>query len=792
MQQLEVINGVDVVAALPHDDGQHLVAIAVHANGAAIKGAFRGIAQIFERGPRPAGAGLIKLGHLHQHFVTPIGAGDLGPGVPFKDLQGTVAKPPQDVRVGGGRADDARLKGPCIARADAEAAGKGRGLGVVFTQPRARHIRNLGNDRVIRDIHDDLRIGRVGRLGVHGQIEPRRPRPDKARHGGNILLLGQDRLKLGNGGIDGFDPGAFGGVEVDHEFRHGGGREEKLRHRSKADHRRHKRRNRNANRQEPDADRGLQNAAIGPEKRRLFRIFGLGLRLGQEHHALQGRDGHGQKPAHQKRQPHHRKQRAAVFARALDRGKDRVERHDRHKCRPKQRDRRALGRINRGLHPVHPLGHANACAIGHNDRIVDHHAQRNDQRAQRHALQINAEHRQRNEGGQNGQDQPRSDDDPHAQAHRQRQHNQHNRNRLPQTDQEARHGGIHIIGLPVHLADLDPHGQLGLQLGQPGIDGLTNLDHIHPRLERQRDPNRGLAVKPHQGGGGIDVILADGAQIPQSQNVRALRILHLQPVQRAWPQGQLGNVFGGFKGAGGRDTHPVVAHIHAPGIDHRVLRGQGVDDCRPRNAQRGKRFLLHINIDRAVLHAPQADTPHPFDKRQLALQIFGIIAQLVMREPVGGERDDKARHIPEIVIDRRTPGTWGQLGFDVADLAAQRVPDLGQLVRPVIRPDLDHDRRDTGAAFAGDIVDFLDFLKLTLDRFGDFLFHLFRPRPRIGGDDHSRFDRELRVFELAQRVKAADAAKDHQYDREPRKFGIADGEAGQIHYCASSSIRRIV
>ncbi|MEN8802327.1 MAG: hypothetical protein ABF297_10145, partial [Thiogranum sp.] len=71
------------------------------------------------------------------------------------------------------------------------------------------------------------------------------------------------------------------------------------------------------------------------------------------------------------------------------------------------------------------------------DRVVHHHAQGNNQRAERHALQGDIQDGQHDEGRVDGQQQAGADDDPHAPAAGYGDHHQHDHHHFQQVDEEA-------------------------------------------------------------------------------------------------------------------------------------------------------------------------------------------------------------------------------------------------------------------------------------------------------------------------------------------------------------------
>jgi hypothetical protein len=382
---------------------------------------------------------------------------------------------------------------------------------------------------------------------------------------------------LFDSGGDLLDARAFGHPVVDHELGHRGVREEELVDPAEADDGESQQAKHAADGQPAGANGAAQQPPEGTIEATAIGIRGICARLRhrQELQTLQRRHRDRDHPRDHQRDADHGEQGGAVLTRTFRRHVDRKEGHHSDDRGAEQRPCRLGGRFDRRLHLSHAFLEADDIAFGDDDGVVDHHAERDHQRAQRHPLQIDAEQRHDHEGAENRHHQGTADDQSHAPAHGDGQDREHDGDRLGQVDEKAFDGLVDDVRLPVHAVDLDADRQFLEQLIQALIDRLTHLDDVDARLVGDRQGQGRQAVEPHHRGRRIAVGLANVADVANADELalpaRLRLVAGLQAVEQARPDRQIGDVAGLGELPGRVDPEASVLNIQAAGVDHQIL-----------------------------------------------------------------------------------------------------------------------------------------------------------------------------------------------------------------------------
>ena len=71
-------------------------------------------------------------------------------------------------------------------------------------------------------------------------------------------------------------------------------------------------------------------------------------------------------------------------------------------------------------------------------------------------------------------------------------------------------------------------------------------------------------------------------------------------------------------------------------------------------AHGGELLGRELEIDLLVLRADEIDLGNVRHAQQLAAQALGVVAQLAVREAVGGQREDEGIGVAELVVEERT------------------------------------------------------------------------------------------------------------------------------------------
>jgi hypothetical protein len=443
------------------------------------------------------------LGTSLPHPLPPIGPHLLGQRIVAQDLHALFGQSPQVVGVGDGRTAEAGFELPIVEGAHGVLADADHRLGNVLRHPGIEDRDQRVHIRQRVRVDDDLRVRRVGVFGRDRQIEPRRPLADERADAGDRGLLLQHPLDLLQVFRNLLDPHALRRPVIDHDLAAAAVGEEQLRHEAETVARHDKQNHQTAQEGDPPADRPAQQAAKAAEKGRLIDIGLFLARLGRRQPA-QGqhrRDRLAEDPTEQQRNRHDREQAARVLARAVGRREDGIEGHAGDDRRAQQGDRRLAGRFDRRPLAVHALSEPHDDPVDHDDGVVDHHPHRDDQRAQRNSLQIDAHHPHHDETGQDRKDQAAdADDQADAKAHRHGDDHEHDRHGLQQVGDEGVDGFADRIRLPRDLLDADPDRQFFDQFGQSRIDGSADMHHVLAGPGRDRHGDGRHAVLPEQAG----------------------------------------------------------------------------------------------------------------------------------------------------------------------------------------------------------------------------------------------------------------------------------------------------
>ena len=173
----------------------------------------------------------------------------------------------------------------------------------------------------------------------------------------------------------------------------------------------------------------VRNACRAARHRVVMRA-GLGLR--QQAVAEPGREQHGHEPGDHQRQADHPEDRVGVFAGARLGEADRHEAGRRDQGAGQHREGgRGVGE-GRRFHAAEALLELHHHHLDGDDRVVDQQAERDDQRAERDALEVDAEQHHADEGDRQHQRHRERHDDAGAEAQAEERHDQHDAERLGQ------------------------------------------------------------------------------------------------------------------------------------------------------------------------------------------------------------------------------------------------------------------------------------------------------------------------------------------------------------------------
>ena len=322
-------------------------------------------------------------------------------------------------------------------------------------------LQRLARLRVRRQ-HDDLGEGGIRQFRRHREEEAGSALTDIARDDLGLGLVLQPVFELFDRGGRRLDAGAFRQANLHQHFGAVGCREELLFDGAHADD----------GQREGDADdaAGHELVAHGegdepsqaPIVRRVVdRVVTAFDRFdrGQHLDAEIGREDHRDDPGDDEREPDDPEDVAGVFAGRRAREADRQESGDRHERSRQHRRRGVAPRIGRRLDAVHALFHFHHHHLDGDDGVVDEKTERQDERAERDAVEEPAGFQHDEEHDGKRQRDGSRHDDADAPAEAEQAHQQHHAERHRELQHEFVDRRGDVDGLIAHLVERHPERQ---------------------------------------------------------------------------------------------------------------------------------------------------------------------------------------------------------------------------------------------------------------------------------------------------------------------------------------------
>ncbi len=222
-------------------------------------------------------------------------------------------------------------------------------------------------------------------------------------------------------------------------------------------------------------------------------------------------------------------------------------------------------------------------------------------------------------------------------------------------------------------------------------------------------------------------------------------------------------------------------------VAHFILHPQCLKEFLGRNAQLRHAGAGHLDIDRLGTLSPEGDLGHIGHQQQLSLEELGDVPQLRIGIAVAGQAQKNPEGIAKIVVDDGRLYPQRQLGLNIAHLAAQFIPNLGQAGPVVLLRHCRIDDRETGPRDGPHLLELAPGLDGFLNSLRDLFLHLPGTGPGILSRDDRIFDGKLGIFQTSQRLERVNTT--NQCDRRQNQRGGAsgDGEFGEIHCLSLSS-----
>ncbi len=237
-------------------------------------------------------------------------------------------------------------------------------------------------------------------------------------------------------------------------------------------------------------------------------------------------------------------------------------------------------------------------------RIVDEKPERDDERAERDALEVDVGEVHRHEDDGEHQRDGAGHDRAGAQSEAQQADRHHDGDRLPQRLHELADRMVHDLRLIVHQVCLDPDRQARGDLGHRALDVAAEREHVAALAHRDAEADRGLAVDPEHRLRRIRIAALDGAEIGQAEQAAIEREVHP-------PQIRLGREASGHP----QKDRLVLRSQHA-GRSDAVLRLQRADELGAIDAEPGQLLQGELQVQPFVLRADGVDLHHVLDPQQ--------------------------------------------------------------------------------------------------------------------------------------------------------------------------------
>ncbi|MNS72340.1 hypothetical protein D3C72_1057480 [compost metagenome] len=427
---------------------------------------------------------------------------------------------------------------------------------------------------------------------------------------------------------------------------------------------------------------------------------------------------------------------------------------------------------------VHALFHLHHHGFDHDDGVVHQQPQRQDQRAQRDAVEVPA-------GGKH------DDKDPgkrqrhggcHHHAHAPAQADEADHNHHHQRHEELEHelvvGLLDVDGL---IRDLgEGHAQRQILRDRVGLgrkraaqfQAVVAFAHDHTQHQR------GFALAADQKRGGIFIA--------------ALHVGHIAHAQgtAVGHDGRCANLLQIVNGAIQADLHLLAVCLHRARRRHLIAGVERGEEFARRHAQRGQPRVGELHEDALGALAQDVDLLHPLHLEQALPQFLGLAHQLALRFAVRLQGVEREGHVAILVVHHRGQHARGQLGGFVAQLLARLVELFGHgRRRRAVFQGHRHEGEPWPREGLGAVVP-LQFLHPLFQRFGHQVLHLLRRGAGPGGHHRQRLDRETGVFRPPQLQEGEDAGRRHRDDEKQRDGALAHRDRRNIEpaHCAAPAV----
>ncbi len=248
-------------------------------------------------------------------------------------------------------------------------------------------------------------------------------------------------------------------------------------------------------------------------------------------------------------------------------------------------------------------------------------------------------------------------------------HQQHDHERLDQHLDELTDAGLHRRRLVGDLAQLHAGRQFLLQASELLLQCLAEHQDVAAALHRYGEAKGRLAHEAH----------------PRCRRVveTAVHFGHITDAERApsdadW---KIANLLDRLEATGDPQLHPVADGLDETGGADRILGLQRLTHGFQRNAEGGQLDVGKLDPDLLVLQTDQLDLADVLHPLQLQLNAVGVVLEDRVVETFTGQRVDVAEGSAELVVEERSLYARRQRVTNVADLLADLIPEVGDVLR---------------------------------------------------------------------------------------------------------------
>ena len=238
-----------------------------------------------------------------------------------------------------------------------------------------------------------------------------------------------------------------------------------------------------------------------------------------------------------------------------------------------------------------------------------------------------------------------------------------------------------------------PIGRFAGDLAHRRVQVAAEGQDVAAVAHRDGQPDGLLAVDAEHGLRRIRVAAADGGDVAQADHAPVRDEVDVQ------------DVLFGVEAARDAQRELLVAGLDDARRQDHVLGPERVHEGRLVEPEAGELLGRELDEDGLVLRPQHLDLENVRHAQQPRADVLGVVAQLAMREAVGGEAVDDPERVAELVVEERSHHAGRQGVAHVGDALAHVVPGVVDLPGRRRAFQVDEDRRDAGLGEAAQEIE---------------------------------------------------------------------------------------